>query len=70
MLIKACVTLNLFFLGHSGNQEVSWHHLNQISNLTVRHITIKTTGLESLYRKDDKYASKGNCAISDTFSPS
>jgi len=37
---------------------MSWYHLNQISNPTVR--TIKVTGLENLYRKDDKYVSKGN----------
>ena len=47
-----------FYLGRSQNQEVSWYHLNQISNPTVR--TIKVTGLENLYRKDDKYVSKGN----------
>jgi len=40
------------------NREVSYYHLNQISNPTVR--TIKVTGLENLYQKDDKYISKGN----------
>ena len=44
-----------FYLDRSRNQEVSWYHLNQISNPTVR--TIKVTGLD---RKDDKYISKGN----------
>jgi len=47
-----------FYLDHSWNREVSWYHLNQISNPTV--CTIKVTGLENLYRKDDKYVSKGN----------
>jgi len=47
-----------FYLDRSQNQEVSWYHLNQISNPTVR--TIKATRLENLYRKDDKYVSKGN----------
>jgi len=47
-----------FYLNRSRNQEVSWYHLNQISNPTVR--AIKVTGLENLYRKDDKYISKGN----------
>ena len=47
-----------FYLDRSRNQEVSWYHLNQISNPAVR--TIKVTGLENLYRKDDKYISKGN----------
>jgi len=45
-----------FYLDRSWNREVSWYHLNQISNPTVR--TIKVTGLENLYRKDDKYISK------------
>ena len=45
-------------LDRSRNREVSWYHLNQISNPTVR--TIKVTGLENLYQKDDKYISKGN----------
>jgi len=58
MLIETGVPLNLFFLGYSGDQEVSWHHLNQISNPTVRNITIKVTGLGNLYRKDDNYVSK------------
>jgi len=57
MLIETGVPMNLFFLGYSGNQEVSWHHLNQISNPTVRNITIKVTGLENLYMKDNKYVS-------------
>ena len=48
MLIETGVPLNLFFLGYSGNQEVSWHHLNQISNPTVHNITITVTGLENL----------------------
>jgi len=47
-----------FYLDRSRNREVSWYHLNQISNLTVH--TIRVTGLENLYRKDDKYVSKGN----------
>ena len=47
-----------FYLDRSRNREVSWYHLNQISNPTVR--TIKVTGLENLYQKDDKYISKGN----------
>ena len=47
-----------FYLDRSRNQEVSWYHLNQISNPTV--CTIKVTGLGNLYRKDDKYVSKGN----------
>jgi len=47
-----------FYLDHSWNQEVSWYHLNQISNPTV--CAIKVTGLENLYRKDDKYISKEN----------
>jgi len=47
-----------FYLDRSRNWEVSWYHLNQRSNPTVR--TIKVTGLENLYRKDDKYVSKGN----------
>ena len=34
--------------------------MNQISNPTVRNITIKVIGLENLYKKDDKYVSKGN----------
>ena len=53
----------MIYLDHSQdqeNQEVSWHYLNQISNFTVRKITIKVVGLESLYRKDDKYVRKGN----------
>jgi len=36
------------------------YYLNQISNPTVRNITIKVIGLENLYKKDDKYVSKGN----------
>jgi len=52
--------LALILLDRSRDQEVSWYHLNQISNPTVRNITIKATGLENLYRQDDKYVSKEN----------
>jgi len=52
------VPLTDTYLDRSRNQEVSWYHLNQISNPTFR--TIKATRLENLYRKDDKYVSKGS----------
>jgi len=49
------------FTWTAAGTRVSWYHLNQISNPTVR--TIKVTGLGSLYRKDDKYVSKGNVLL-------
>jgi len=54
MLTETGVPLNWATVGTR-----KWN-LNQISNPAVRNITIKVTGLENLYRKDDKYVNKGN----------